>query len=811
MFELPRELGFPGRAPPSRDFDVVAGAHMPIASATCLRRAWITLIVVGTVAYFFWTVLVMPGGPPRIRGDESDHFNLLSRGFRNGHLHLAHPVPAELLNAPNPYDPALRRAGVPLLYDASFFQGKYYVYFGPAPVVTLLLPFRLLSGRDLPLPYAVWLYCTIGYLALVGSFLFLQRRYFARAHLLTVTAALVGLGGASMLTAVLRRPHMWELAIASGFAFFSLSLFCLVRAIHAVRPMAWAVAGGIALGFAVASRPTYLLCSVLFALPWLWNARDRANPYNWRTVVGAGIGCGVPVLALLTYNYARFGDALEFGQKYQLTGIIESEARHFSASYWWFNLRAYFLAPLRWTNRFPFVDGIDVPAFPPGFGGHEYSFGILPNLPFAFFSLMSLLAWWRGGSAAGATRLLWLSIAVFAGAASINAVLLLSYFGNCIRYMADFTPYLMFLAAVGVLLGEAGIKSRKRWNTWVGGAGILALFSSMMAAAGVVRFYESASGGYPFAYRSIARALDSSALWMREQRSLTFGPKELELSFPANRQSREETLLAVRQRFKDVATVFVEYRDGHQVRLGYREMGDSRPVAYSGLLNAPPGARHKLELSLGDASSTAKGPGGRLRARLDNVPVWDAPVVSFDAYAGLFRRGVDAAPGASGIRFSGEIHAMRPATFPPSPALSYSGIRTRITLRPEMAGRSYPLITTGRMKAADFLILEVHPDHQISFAYDHWGQPLITSPKIPAAQGETRVVEFWVPALSPPGNLAPLLVKVDDAIVWEKNVPAYPITTDRIFPGANLIGGSNCDRLLVNAVFEETELPRPAK
>src|SRR5574339_279135 len=121
------------------------------------RRLWIGLLMVATLGYYFWTAMIAPGGPPRIHGEETDHFNLLSRGFRKGQLHLDGEVPEELIRAKNPYDP-VSRGDVPVLHDASYYQGKYYIYFGPAPVVTLLLPFNLVTGRDLPLAYGVWFF-----------------------------------------------------------------------------------------------------------------------------------------------------------------------------------------------------------------------------------------------------------------------------------------------------------------------------------------------------------------------------------------------------------------------------------------------------------------------------------------------------------------------------------------------------------------------------------------------------------------------------------------------------------------------------
>jgi hypothetical protein len=124
-----------------------------------------------------------------------------------------------------------------------------------------------------------------------------------------------------------------------------------------------------------------------------------------------------------------------------------------------------------------------------------------------------------------------------------------------------------------------------------------------------------------------------------------------------------------------------------------------------------------------------------------------------------------------------------------------------------MAGRSFPLLTTGRTKAGDILFVRMGRDGTITFGYDHWGATLLFSPAIPVAPGETRVVEFWVPALATtkPG----LVVKVDGATVWQSDAPAFAFAPENVFLGGNPIGGSTCELVLENGIFEELQLPVP--
>ena len=289
--------------PPPATIDPLAPLPGPSAARSSrAAQIWSVLIIAVTLAVYLWVGRSSFEGWPRLppRGHhETDHFNLLSHGFIQGHLYADLAVPPAILHAPNPYDPKLREV-TPVLHDASYYRGRYYLYFGPAPIVTLFVPFALLTGRDLPLPVAVWIFSIAGYGALVGIFFFVQRRHFPAASPATIAAALLALGMGDMLLPVLRRSHIWELSLAAGFCFFAISMLCLVRALYSRRATAWAAAGGLALGLAVASRPTYLLCCVLFALP-LWFRKKRVaseTSYGWPALFAAGAICAVIGLAL---------------------------------------------------------------------------------------------------------------------------------------------------------------------------------------------------------------------------------------------------------------------------------------------------------------------------------------------------------------------------------------------------------------------------------------------------------------------------------------------------------------------------------
>jgi hypothetical protein len=280
---------------------------------------------------------------------------------------------------------------------------------------------------------------------------------------------------------------------------------------------------------------------------------------------------------------------------------------------------------------------------------------------------------------------------------------------------------------------------------------------------------------------------------------------------PADRTKRQESLASVTRGEKTMAEVLVDYLDDDKVRFGYREPASGQPAVFSPAVAAPVGATHTLRMSIGGAYSDFDGWKGRLRAHFDNVAFWDVPVVTFGIYPGKIIIGSATDKNSAARNFTGRVNARRAVTMPEIARPRVSGVRARITFTSGMAGRSFPLLSTGRTKAGDILFVRVQRDGKIAFGYDHWGDVLLFSPEMPIGSGETRVVEFWVPALFAPAGKSTIVVKVDGVTIWNREAPAYEFAPENVFLGGNPIGGSTCELVLENGVFEELQLPPPQR
>ena len=415
------------------------------------------------LAAYAWSL-----GPnlPRLTGDNGSaaYYNQLVGGFRSGRLSLRRAAPAELLRLRDPYDPRASepfRVGPQGVHDLSLYQGRLYLYFGITPALLLFWPWEILTGGYLSHGQAAWLGCAAGFLAGAGLVHALWRRYFAGAPAAIAAAAVLAFGLAGSAPLLLQRAEVWEVPIACGQALVLLSLAAAWAALHdPERRIRWTAAASLAYGLALGARPSLLFGAVVVLVP-LWSERQAlASPRAIKLLLAAAVPIALCGLGLAWYNFARFHDPLEFGQRYQLAADRQETVRHFSLGYLWFNFRVYFLKPARWGGSFPFLRPLLWPEAPAGHGPIEDPFGVLANLPITVLALAAPLAWrGRPAAEAGSLRRFAFAAALLFGA---NAVLFCLFYGNTSRYEFEFLPALLLLAVLGIFGLERALAARPR-------------------------------------------------------------------------------------------------------------------------------------------------------------------------------------------------------------------------------------------------------------------------------------------------------------------------------------------------------------
>lgn len=536
----------------------------------------LTFLAVG--AFDFWT-MESTGHRWNFGAEQRDYYNLLIDGWLDGQLNMKVAVPAEMLKLKNPYDPEERPPEVGL-HDASYYRGKYYLYFGAAPLLVTMLPFRVVTGIDLPVAFATLAFVYAGFLASAAVWLAVRRRYFPETSTASTVLCVVALGLASLAPVLLRRPQMWELPIAAGYFFAMAALGCLWRCLHAERRgTLWLLGASLALGLAVASRPPYLFASPLLLAPLLlrwW----RERTISWSGLLAVTLPMAAIGALMALHNALRFGSPFEFGQAYQLTYFDETKMPHFSLRYAGFNLWRYFFSRPQWSMYFPFISPAELPPKPPGFSGHDDLYGVLANLPLAWLALLAPLALVKRSGDERLRLGTWL--AVVAGLFTVMAALLLCFFGSLARYEVDFTPALMLLACVGVVALERVVQRGPAVVEFF--AVGLARAAGLAAFAFVVLFTLQYDGQLqhhnPATAARLARVMNWIPYTVERARGIQHGGVELQFTLRA-RPAGDETLLSVGDG-PTVDHVLVRHTDAARVQFvvaaaGLPELA-SRPV-----------------------------------------------------------------------------------------------------------------------------------------------------------------------------------------------------------------------------------------
>lgn len=317
--------------------------------------------------------------------------------FMKGQLHFDVKPTEELLALENPYNPDLR-SGVYYLYDRAFFDGKYYSYFGIAPIILIYFPFYLITGV-LPVDSTV-----SGFFSLIAAVFIpsavIEWAKFRKSNIRPWFAAVCGVGAffsSSVLLIQRGNTPFYYIASIAGMALVSAFAYWMLKAISAdkkTKRAAFFFLAGISFALAFLSRlNSVIVPAVMVAVFVVIYSVKRIKEKNIATLFMEMAVLALPVAAALGfsawYNNARFGSPLQFGADYQLT-IADASLYELGADGIVPSIVHYFLQPLGFTEEFPFI-GFDYFAFS-DYGRYVYvdvNYGIFA-LPFNLLLLLSM-------------------------------------------------------------------------------------------------------------------------------------------------------------------------------------------------------------------------------------------------------------------------------------------------------------------------------------------------------------------------------------------------------------------------------------
>jgi hypothetical protein len=434
---------------------------MPGLAGGRALKGLLPLIVAAALLFSFYLWTASAGLPLGFGEPHERPYNLLTQALLRGQLHLAVEPRPELFELTEPYRPG---RNAPYRYhDASLYHGRYYLYFGVVPVLVLFVPWRLVGLGDLPEPAAAAVFALAGFV-----FSALLLRHLLQAHVRPPPKpavrglAYLALGLSNVAPFILRSSHVYEVAIAAGYAFSAGAAWLLASASREGRLRVRRLAlGGLFLGLAVGCRPNLLF--TVAVLPLLTLASGR--PASLREAVRPALALLAPLvvcgLLLGLYNHARFDSWAEFGTRYQLVGvepIAQFEPRAVIPTLYY-----DFLAPPALRIDFPFVfPDHDWPwSLPDGYFLDSSTSGAFTHSPFLL--ILIVLPWvLRGAPVADPDVLRRRLLTLVAAGLAVPLATAFAFASTAMRFQADFVHFLVVPAIVLWFVLAARVADRRR-------------------------------------------------------------------------------------------------------------------------------------------------------------------------------------------------------------------------------------------------------------------------------------------------------------------------------------------------------------
>jgi hypothetical protein len=692
-----------------------------------------------TAIAYGWTLFAV--NPQFSDKSALDHYGYLTDAFISGQLHLKVEPDPQLAQLDNPYAGS---QGIPTLHDATYFNGHYYLYFGPAPVLLLLGPWRLLTGSFLLEGPATVLFSFAGFLIGTALWVGWKRRFLPRLPDFWTGFSIVVLGLGNYVFFLIQTPMFYEVPIACAYACLMGALAAVVAALKSEHVKRQALQLGLAsllLGLAVGSRPDYLFTLPALGLPlavlWL-QARRRegpAGPDCRRLLIATVAPAGVVGIILAAYNWARFGDFLEFGVKYQLASADQREMKLTSLSYIPDGLRSFLWSPPHYFSHFPFLSQ------------SADAFGVVPWAPFALVAVAFPLTFL---DPARRSRL-WIY-----GGGFLLLSCLLNFFALSMiafrndRYAIDFLPAATWLGLV--VMAVALTSARLIWR----------LCGVMLALVASFTLVHSLLLGLSLRpHTSLAKALNIPAAALEKMTGVRYGPLQLKVKFPeAPVEGRSEALLSM----ADGADVLYETQpdSGHvQFRFFHRGIGgpvsDPLPIGKDGV--------HDLELDLGALYPPSDHPlfagwpenlvdalHRRLEVSLDGQTALDRSVefYSNDYFHTTVGAAIKTPDGV--VPFSGTIVSAERGQMPPQAQVVPAKIEgpIRITLRfPDFTAiYGEPLVSTGQSGAGDLVYVTYLASGLVRFGHDCWNHGSVETAPVSFDPSKEQTVDVDMGSMS---------------------------------------------------------------
>ncbi len=417
------------------------------------------VVIFVVVSYFYWASISPL--PAKVSKYADGYYQLLGDSFLSGHVNVPVNPPSYFFKLPNPYDPNQNSKARGwclyngtnytcsyLLHDLSFYKNKFYLYFGPLPVIAFYIPFKLLTNYYPSDTVGVLFFLSIGFIFQFALMIKIRNTFFSWLPESWLLLAGIVLGIANNSSFLLVRSVFYEVAISGAFCSISIAIYFLFNILTLNARVKDVLLFSLFLSFAVASRAHFSLVCFLMTVLLSFYFVKKISSKRWPSIFLALFIPPVCVGFLLAlYNVERYGSIFEFGQSYQLSSVMLSKSL-FNISNIFQNIKtgiySYFFRPyfVSYSDR-----GYSLIKIPDKYI-LDHLAGVLSTAPILLFFLsLPRLVYQQLKNNSEKVPLLYFLMLL-----SVIPIFLIGFLcclsGATQRYVTDFIPYLLILSIV---------------------------------------------------------------------------------------------------------------------------------------------------------------------------------------------------------------------------------------------------------------------------------------------------------------------------------------------------------------------------
>ncbi len=419
----------------------------------CERKNKKQILVIAAFVIFFLLLghKLVTSNPICVKSPWPHHsqYQELAHSLDMGTVALQREVSPQLLEKENPYDTiALLAEQIPFHMDYAFYDGQYYVYFGPVPEFLLYYPYYKQTGEDLPNYKAFYCFYAVFIVGVFGLLWELAHKTAKKLPFYLYLMLSIGVCLFPNYVFMAGRPDLYNIPIMAGTAFTLCGIWLWLRSLACTRCKGLFLAlGSLCMALVAGCRPQLLLYSAV-ALPLFYKETVTKRMLFSKKSVKDTICFVLPYILIgcfvFWYNAARFGSGFDFGATYSLTSN-DMNTRGFNLSRLVHGLFSYLFQPPVIDSAYPFLSSSNLNVNYMGRNITEFMYGgIFAVNPLLWILPYALLL---GGHKKLNPLSKWMSI-VLASAGFIIVCFDINGAGNLQRYVADMVPGFLIAAVI---------------------------------------------------------------------------------------------------------------------------------------------------------------------------------------------------------------------------------------------------------------------------------------------------------------------------------------------------------------------------